>query len=118
MSTTLRVGTWNLLHGFDLRSGRVELAAVADVVAALELDVLATKLGWTGVYGPALLGDPIRDWDAAGSGPDPGGPAYGIGLLSPHPLTDIRRLALPGGAQRRRVRHRLLPPLSREPRTV
>ena len=140
----LRVATWNLLHGFDVRSGRVELAAVTDGVAALDLDVLAiqeidreqdrsggtdqlaalaTKLGWNGVFSPSLLGEPVRDWDAAGAGPDPGGPAYGIGLLSPHPLSEVARLALPGGARRRRIDHRaapgrLLPRWDREPRTV
>jgi endonuclease/exonuclease/phosphatase family metal-dependent hydrolase len=144
VNAILRVGTWNLLHGFDVRSGRVELAAVADGVAALDLDVLAvqevdrelsrsggtdqpaalaTKLGWNSVFSPSLLGDPVRDWDAVGSGADPGGPAYGIALLSPHPLSEVRRLVLPGGVARRRiagrdVRNRLFPRWDREPRSV
>jgi endonuclease/exonuclease/phosphatase family metal-dependent hydrolase len=121
----MRVATWNLLHGLDVRSGRVDLGAVADGIAALDADVvavqevdrglsrsggddevavLADKLGWTGAFAPALLGEPVRSWDALpDDSPDPGGPAYGIGLLSPHPLHDVRRLALPGGAAHRRT---------------
>jgi endonuclease/exonuclease/phosphatase family metal-dependent hydrolase len=138
----VRVATWNLLHGLDVRTGRVDLGAVADAIAALDADVvavqevdrelsrsgggdqvaeLAGKLGWSGAFGPALLGEPVRSWDAIPRGaPDPGGPAYGIGLLSPHPLLDVRRLALPGGAARRRTPGGVeRPPVwDREPRTV
>lgn len=120
----MRVATWNLLHGMDIRAGRVDLGAVADGIAALDADVvavqevdreldrsggvdqlaaLAEKLGWHGAFAPALLGEPVRRWDALPErGPDPGGPAYGIGLLSPHPLLGVQRLALPGGADRLR----------------
>ena len=144
MNDVLRVGTWNLLHGFDVRTGRVELSAVAEDVASLDLDVLAvqevdrelsrsggtdqlaalaTKLGWTGVFCPTLTGDPVRDWDAVGMGRDPGGPAYGIGLLTPHRLTGVRMLTLPGGVRHRRIGRRdaldrILPRWDREPRTV
>ncbi|WP_214405140.1 endonuclease/exonuclease/phosphatase family protein [Pseudonocardia lacus] len=121
----MRIATWNLLHCRDVRTGRVDLGAVADGIAALDADavavqevdrelprsggldqlsVLADKLGWHGAFAPALLGEPVRSWDALPQGvPDPGGPAYGIGLLSPHPLHDVRRLVLPGGATRRRL---------------
>jgi endonuclease/exonuclease/phosphatase family metal-dependent hydrolase len=138
----VRIATWNLLHGLDTRTGRVDLAAVADGIAALDVDVvavqevdrelsrsggddqvaeLAGKLGWSGAFAPALLGEPVRGWDALPqAAPDPGGPAYGVGLLSPHPLRDVRRLALPGGATRRRTPgDAARPPLwDREPRTV
>jgi endonuclease/exonuclease/phosphatase family metal-dependent hydrolase len=139
----VRVGTWNLLHGLDIRTGRVDLGAVADAVLELDVEVLAVqevdrgldrsggtdqlaaladKLGWFGEFAPTLLGEPVRSWDAVGDRPDPGGPAYGIGLLSPHPLHDVRRLELPGGAARRRRRvdrtGRFPPLRDREPRTV
>lgn len=139
----LRVATWNLLHGVDVRSGRIELDAVADAITALEVDVLAVqevdrgltrsqgvdqlaaladKLGWHAVYGPALLGEPTHGWVSA-DGHDPGGPAYGVGLLSPHPLTDAARLGLPGGDRRQPRRPdgrplRWVPYRDREPRTV
>ena len=142
----MRVASWNLLHGVDVRTGRVDLGAVVDGIAALDADVvavqevdrelsrsggvdqlavLADKLGWHGVFAPALLGEPVRSWDALPDrSPDPGGPAYGIGLLSRHPLHDVRRLALPGGADRRRrtgsieVLERRPPGWDREPRIV
>jgi endonuclease/exonuclease/phosphatase family metal-dependent hydrolase len=142
----MRVATWNLLHGMDVRTRRVDLGAVADGIAALDADVvavqevdrelsrsggvdqiaaLADKLGWHGVFAPALLGEPVRSWDALPEhSADPGGPAYGIGLLSPHPLLDIARLALPGGADRRRrtgeitVLEQRPPGWDREPRIV
>jgi endonuclease/exonuclease/phosphatase family metal-dependent hydrolase len=141
--TVLRVATWNLLHGVDVRTGRIELDAVADAVTALEVDVLsvqevdrllarsqdvdqlaalADKLGWQAAFGPALLGDPVHGWTAV-EGPDPGGPAYGVGLLSPHPLTEVARLALPGGARvqptdRRGRPDRWVPYRDSEPRAV
>jgi endonuclease/exonuclease/phosphatase family metal-dependent hydrolase len=121
----VRIATWNLLHCRDVRTGRVDLGVVADGIAALgvdavavqevdrelarsggddQLSVLADKLGWHGTYAPALLGEPVRSWDALREDdPDPGGPAYGVGLLSPHPLHDVRRLVLPGGATHRRT---------------
>jgi endonuclease/exonuclease/phosphatase family metal-dependent hydrolase len=142
----VRVATWNLLHGMDVRTRRVDLGAVADGIAALDADVvavqevdralsrsgdtdqiaaLADKLGWHGVFAPALLGEPVRSWDALPDhSPDPGGPAYGIGLLSPYPLLDVARLALPGGADRRRraeaveVLEQRPPGWDREPRIV
>ncbi len=139
----MRVGTWNLLHGLDIRTGRVDLGAVADAVLELDVEVLAVqevdrglhrsggtdqvaaladKLGWYGEFAPTLLGEPVRSWDAVADRPDPGGPAYGIGLLSPHPLHDVARLELPGGAARQRRtadRTGRFPPLrDREPRTV
>lgn len=121
----VRIATWNLLHCRDVRTGRVDLGAVADGIAALDADAvavqevdrelprsgghdqlsaLADKLGWHGAFAPALLGEPVRDWDALpADAADPGGPAYGVGLLSPHPLHDVRRLVLPGGATSRRL---------------
>lgn len=135
------MATYNVLHGLALGEGRVDLPAVArtivglgaDVVALQEVDRaqprsgrvdqvawLAAALGWHGVFGPALLGDPDRAWVACGPD-DPGGPAYGVGLLSRHPFTGTGRHRLPGGGDGRRR----APPASpsrpgwdREPRTL
>lgn len=113
----LRVASYNLLHGLDLRTGRVDLAAAARAVAGLEPDVvavqevdrglgrsggrdqiadLAAALGWHGLFAPALAGDPGVAWRAL-PGADPGGPGYGVGLLSATPLLRPARVALPGG---------------------
>jgi endonuclease/exonuclease/phosphatase family metal-dependent hydrolase len=117
--TTLRIATYNLLHGLDIRAGAVDLDAAAEAIAALGADVvavqevdrgltrsggcdqiaeLAANLGLNGVFAPALLGDPTLRWARGpGADPDPGGPAYGIGLLSAVPLTAVAIAALPGG---------------------
>jgi endonuclease/exonuclease/phosphatase family metal-dependent hydrolase len=107
-----------VLHGISLRSGMVDLAAAADAVRDLDADivavqevdrdlersggehqaaVLAGRLGWDWAFAPAVLGDPGERWTAAGAD-DPGGGAYGVGLLSRLPLSDVRRITLPGGA--------------------
>lgn len=139
----MRIATWNLLHGLDVRTGRIDLAGVAEAIDALDVDVLAVqevdrelrrsgdvdqvadlaaKLGWHGVFAPALLGNPARRWQPGpGSGPDPGGPAYGVGLLSRHPLLAPERIALPGGgAGERRPEDvgRAMPGWDNEPRVV
>ena len=115
----LRVATYNLLHGLDVRTGKVDLGAVAEAIDELDADVvavqevdrgldrsdgvdqvaeLAAKLGRTGVFAPALLGNPELRWARGpGADPDPGGPAYGIGLLSRLPVTAVAIVALPGG---------------------
>jgi len=113
----LRVATYNLLHGISLRTGTVDFAAAAEAVAALEADVvavqevdrglprtghidqvaeLARRTGLHGVFGPALLGNPDSSWRAV-EGADPGGPAYGVGLLTSAPLAAVERVPLPGG---------------------
>ena len=115
----MRIATFNLLHGLDVRSNRVDLDAVAEAIDALDVDVvavqevdrglsrsgeldqvaeLASRLDRTGVFAPALLGDPTLRWiRGPGADPDPGGPAYGIGLISRLPLTAVAIAALPGG---------------------
>ena len=117
--TGLRITTFNLLHGLDVRSRQVDLDAAADAVDKLDADVvavqevdrglsrsgevdqvaeLAARLDRTGVFAPALLGDPTLRWiRGPGADPDPGGPAYGIGLLSRLPVTAVAIAALPGG---------------------
>ena len=88
----LRIATYNLLSGRDVRGGgRFDLEAAAEAIKALEADVvalqevdrglirsgecdqvaeLATRLGRTGIFAPALLGDPTLRW-ARGPGADP-----------------------------------------------
>ena len=90
----MRIATFNLLHGLDVRSNRVDLDAVAEAIDALDVDVvavqevdrglprsgeldqvaeLASLLGRTGVFAPALLGDPTLRWiRGPGADPDPG----------------------------------------------
>jgi endonuclease/exonuclease/phosphatase family metal-dependent hydrolase len=116
--TTIRIASYNLLHGLHLdRGGVVDLAAAAEAVAGLEADVvalqevdrglprsggvdqvaeLADRLGMAGVFCPALLGDPGASWTTVTAGDD-GGPGYGVGLLSRLPIGTHRRVALPGG---------------------
>lgn len=135
----LRVASYNLLHGIDLGSGRVDVGRAAEVVAALDADVVAvqevdrglersggvdqvaevaTQAGLHGVFVPALLGDPDVRWEAVGDA-DTGGPAYGVGLLTRRPLVGVRRVALPGGGdgQRKPGATPQNPGWDREPRT-
>lgn len=121
----LRIATYNLLHGLDLRAGRIDLDTVCRVIIGLEADVVAVQevdrglertggtdqvarlaelLGWHGAFGPALLGDPDIRWSACPVEDHEGtrGPAHGIGLLSRLPLAGVRRIALPGGGGARR----------------
>jgi endonuclease/exonuclease/phosphatase family metal-dependent hydrolase len=119
----LRVVSYNLLHGIDLTSGpTVDLAAAADIIGALDADIvalqevdraqrrsggvdqvaeLARRLAMTGVFGPALLGDPDRAWQPAAGDPV-GGPSYGVGLLSRDPRVTATIRRLPGGGAGRR----------------
>lgn len=117
MRRVLRIATYNLLHGLDLRAGRIDLYAACEVIAGLEADVVAVQeadrglertggvdqvarlaelLGRHGAFAPALLGDPDTRWSSCPP-EDPAGPAYGVGLLSRLPLADVQRIALPGG---------------------
>jgi endonuclease/exonuclease/phosphatase family metal-dependent hydrolase len=139
----LTVATWNLLHGLDVRTGRIDLGRVAADIEALDVDVvalqevdrglrrtgrvdqveeLARRLGWHGTFAAALLGDPQRGWTPGpGAGPDPGGPAYGVGLLSRTPMAGVERCALPGGGHGERRPDQVgsvLPGWDREPRAV
>lgn len=124
---TLRVATMNCLHGMDVRAGPpppVDAASMerlagclemldADIIALQEVDRrlarssgidqvewLAGRLSMTGHFTPALLGNPDSRWVPL-RGDDPGGGAYGVALLSRHPISRLRRLRLPGGLGRR-----------------
>jgi endonuclease/exonuclease/phosphatase family metal-dependent hydrolase len=118
----LRVGTYNVLHGISLRTGRVDLGPAADLIARLDADVVAVqevdrdlarsgggdqvadlgrRTGLHATFGAALLGDPDDRWTPVPA-VDPGGPAYGVGLLTRRPPAAVRRVALPGGGEGRR----------------
>lgn len=102
-----------------LTSADIDLSAVgdwieqldADVIALQEVDAflersdnldqvewLATRLGYDGVFGPALMGNPDRDWDEVPvTGLAQGAGGYGLGLLSRVGLRDVTRTRLPYG---------------------
>jgi endonuclease/exonuclease/phosphatase family metal-dependent hydrolase len=118
--TRLRVATWNVrtCRTRDPDPDRVDLdrtAAMlrsidADLVALQEIDreqersggvdqarALGELLGVRWWYCPALLGpagDPGR-WRAAEPGRDPGGPAYGVAILSRLEIESVAPEALP-----------------------
>jgi endonuclease/exonuclease/phosphatase family metal-dependent hydrolase len=111
---TFRMATWNVRHGRG--PDRVDLGAAAAMIAALDCDLvavqevdrgqprsrradqiadLALRLGWHGHFAPSLFGGRRDARAAADESVDDGGPAYGIGLLSRHPLRDPARIVLP-----------------------
>lgn len=118
--TLLRVATWNVrtCRTRDQNPDRVDLdraAAMlrsidADLVALQEIDreqqrsggvdqarALGEALGMRWWFCPALVG-PASDrlhWRRADPGEDPGGPAYGIGLLSRLEPESVTPVALP-----------------------
>jgi endonuclease/exonuclease/phosphatase family metal-dependent hydrolase len=118
VTAPLQVATWNIFGGRTWDGARVDLDLTlatlrrldADVVALQEVDrdlprsggvdqarVLAEALGMSFRFAPALLGTPgshgWRPVDAAVD--DPGGPAYGIALLSRLPLDQVEVVRLP-----------------------
>lgn len=136
----MRIATYNVLHGVCARSGQLDLGTAATTIAALHADVvavqeadrglersggvhqvawLADQLAWTYAFAPALLGDPETAWTTVGAR-DPGGSAYGVGVLSRYPLRRVVRHELPGGGAGRRTRRATLdrPGWDREPRVA
>jgi endonuclease/exonuclease/phosphatase family metal-dependent hydrolase len=127
VTAPLRVATWNIFGGRTWDGARVDLDLTlatlrrldADVVALQEVDrdlprsggvdqarVLAEALGMSFRFAPALLGTPghQRGWRPVDPGvDDPGGPAYGIALLSRLPLGRVEVVRLPrrGGEEPR-----------------
>ncbi len=104
-------------------SGRVDVDAALAGVAALDCDVvalqevdraqprsggidqtaaLAARVGGHGIFAPALLGSPDTSWTAVGAA-DPGGPAYGVGLVSRYPVVAWASQVLPGGGDGERA---------------
>ena len=119
MTRVLKVATWNILGGRTWDGGRVDLDLTlavlrrldADLVALQEVDrdqprsghadqarLLGEALGMAWRYAPALLGTSggPEGWRAPAPGAaDPGGPAYGIALLSRPPLEEVETVLLP-----------------------
>jgi endonuclease/exonuclease/phosphatase family metal-dependent hydrolase len=122
----VRLATWNILNGRSPADGRVDLERFAAAVASLDADVLGLQevdrhqprsgyadlaevaaeamgavdhlflpalRGLPGSWTPAGVDDPARGDDPAGDDD----PAYGIALLSRHPLVR-RQLASLGPA--------------------
>jgi endonuclease/exonuclease/phosphatase family metal-dependent hydrolase len=116
-STTVgpvRLATVNLLHGRSLVDGEVREADLraaarvldADLVGLQEVDrgqprshglhqvaAVADEMGarhWR--FEPALFGTPGGPWSPARGGAEPGGPAYGVGLVSRDPVLHWRTL--------------------------
>jgi len=101
---TLRLATFNLLHGSGVASGAVREADLRDAAATLDADVLGLqevdrgqprsgKTDQAAVvaevldapwwrFAPALTGTPGQRWAPADPLSDPVGPAYGIALVS------------------------------------
>ena len=112
----MRLATLNILHGRSPADGRVDLDRFAAAVAGLDADVLALQevdrdqprshgADLTAVAADAmgapdhrfvatLAGTPDL-WTAATGERQPEGAAYGIALLSRHPVTRWRTLSLP-----------------------
>jgi endonuclease/exonuclease/phosphatase family metal-dependent hydrolase len=127
MTRRLQVATWNICGGRTWNRARVDLDLTlatlrwldADLVALQEVDrdlprsggvdqarVLGEALGMDWRFAPALLGTPGSPdgWRPVEPGaPDPGGPAYGIALLSRLPLGAVETVNLPrrGGEEPR-----------------
>ena len=114
----MRLATVNLLGGRSVAHGRVEEDELRSAASSLDADVVVLQevdrgqprshdVDQTAVVAdalargswrflPTLHGTPGEAWTAAagdGSGEQPPGPAYGIGLVSRHPVTSwaVRR---------------------------
>ena len=112
----MRVATFNVLHGRSPADGRVDLQRFATAVTALDADVLALQevdrdqprsggADLTAVaaeaggyvahrFVPALAGLP-GTWRAASAQDADTGPAYGVALLSRHPVRAWEAVRLP-----------------------
>jgi len=127
VTAPLQIATWNIFGGRTWDGARVDLDLTlatlrrldADVIALQEVDrdlprsggvdqarVLAEALGMTFRFAPALLGTPGSPgaWQVVDPAvDDPGGPAYGIALLSRLPLGEVELVRLPrrGGEEPR-----------------
>lgn len=113
----LRLATFNLLHGRSIDDGRVDLDRLGEATAGLDADVLglqevdrdqprshgadltaiaARAMGAVhALFVPALAGTPGAEWEAANGEVAGGTPAYGVALLSRHPVSSWKVLRMP-----------------------
>lgn len=140
---TLRLVTFNILNGRAPDRHEVDLATYADAIKSLDADVLALQevdrnqprsagADLTAVaaeamgavdhrFVAALSGTPGATWTAATGEEQPASAAYGIALLSRHPVTAWETVRLPPVPFPAPWRHhdRMLPSLERdEPRVA
>lgn len=139
----MRVATFNILNGRNLHDDQVDVAAFGAAVRSLDADLLALQevdrnqprsqgADLTAVaaeamqavdhrFVAALSGSPGSTWIAATGREQPDSAAYGIALLSRHPVTawEIVRLPVLHAPAPMRFRGSLLPTLVRdEPRVA
>jgi endonuclease/exonuclease/phosphatase family metal-dependent hydrolase len=113
----MRVATFNILHGRSLTDNQVSVEGLARAVRSLDADVLALQevdrnqprshgADLTAVaaeamgavdhrFVAALSGSPGATWVAATGAEQPDAAAYGIALLSRHPVTAWEIVRLP-----------------------
>lgn len=113
----MRVATFNLLHGMATADGKVDVDRLRESVQGLDADILGLQevdrdqvrshgVDQTAVaaeamgavahrFVPAIDGTPGERWTTAGDEVTPGRPAYGIALLSRHPVKEWRVVRLP-----------------------
>ncbi len=113
----MRLATFNILHGRSLEDGVVDPDRLRRAVRGLDPDVLALqevdrnqprsgRHDLTAVaaeamgavahrFVAAIRGTPGEVWVPAGERDDPAGAAYGIALLSRHPVRDWHVVRLP-----------------------
>jgi endonuclease/exonuclease/phosphatase family metal-dependent hydrolase len=123
----VRLATFNILHGRGLADGKVDLDRFAAAVRGLDADVVALQevdrdqprshqADLTAVAAQAMGADHHRfaatlhghpgTWTAATGEDQPTIAAYGIALLSRHPVSSWRVLALPTFPGRAPMVHR------------
>src|ERR687886_2194994 len=114
---TVRIGTFNILHGRSLEDDRVDVERLASAIKTLDADVLGLQevdrdqprsmgADLTAVaaeamgavdsqFVAALAGTPGGTWMAATGEEQPGSATYGIGLVSRVPVVSWRVVRLP-----------------------
>lgn len=114
---SVRIATFNVLHGRSPEDDRVDVDRLAAAVASLDADVLGlqevdrdqprslgadlTAVAAEAMGAPehqfvaALAGTPGGTWTAATGEEQPGTAGYGIALLSRHPVASWRVVRLP-----------------------
>ena len=116
--TRVRVATWNVRTCRTREGDRVDLDLTAATLRSLDADLVALQeldrdqersdradqarslgeaLGMRWFYAPALLGQAENpdSWRPAGADRDPGGPAYGVALLTRLAAEAVRTVPLP-----------------------